>query len=70
MPRIFVLAIAPLFLIALSGCSASTPTPKTADGAAQTCPEGFEWNGTECEKKRTIVVEQNPPPPPPPPPPN
>jgi hypothetical protein len=70
MPRILVLAIAPLFLALLSGCSASSSEPKTPDSATHTCPEGFEWDGTKCEKKRTIVVEQDQPPPPPPPPPS
>lgn len=72
MARIFVLAVAPLFIALLSGCSTSAPPPQTADGAAQSCPEGFFWNGKECEKQRTIVLEQgkpNPEPPPPPPPP-
>ena len=73
MPRIFALAMTPLFIALLSGCSASTSaaptTPEATGGATPTCPEGFFWNGTECEKKRTIILEQGKPEPPPPPPP-
>ena len=50
---------ATLFLsVLLSGCAGSTPPP---DAASHTCPDGFFWNGTECEKRRSIVIEQGQP---------
>jgi hypothetical protein len=77
MPRSFPLVVTLLFAALLSGCGASPATPEAATPA---CPEGFFWNGTECEKRRSIVIEEgspkptgspstDPAPPPPPPPP-
>lgn len=76
MLRSFPLVVTLLFAALLSGCASSTPTPETA---TPSCPEGFFWNGTECEKRRSIVIEEGAPkptsapptdsaPPPPPPP--
>jgi hypothetical protein len=55
MPRTFAFALIPLFTALLSGCGASTNASQTAP---ETCQEGYFWNGTECEKRRSIVIEE------------
>jgi hypothetical protein len=54
----FPVAITLLFTALLSGCGAGTPG---GGAAAPSCPEGYFWNGTECEPKRSIVIEEGAP---------
>lgn len=71
MPRPLAFAFAPILFALVAGCS-ETPAANAPNSAAQTCPDGYFWNGKECEKQRTIILDQakqDPPPPPPPPPP-
>ncbi len=72
MQRTFALALIPLLTALVSACGAaqSQSTEPTRSTEPHACPEGFVWNGTKCEDRRSIVIEQGAPKPPPPPPPN